>query len=210
VTNWLYKTCFATCLLGWACFPATTAAQQPASLEPAALRTIEEAAPASKAKPKKVWTEETIAEVRTPTDIYLDSKAAAQALLEARSKAIEEADAKGMGTLPVVLTMPCSDTEAQAAIEERKSAAENLHKLVANAQERLQSETDATVRETLTEKAKLLDLEISSTNAEIKALEKALNDRKDGKTAAPAKNEGRANNSDASRSAAESGANSNL
>jgi hypothetical protein len=195
VRNWRHKVCFASCLFVWASLAAPAFAQEQVSLHPASLRTKEEAAPAPKPKPKKVWTEDSIAEVRTPADNYLDSKASTPTSAQttpngAASTAANSAGPKGLGAPPVVLHIPKTAEETQQAIDQRKGMADNFHNLLSNAQERLQTETDPTVRATLTQKANLLLSDISLTNSEIKALEKALDDYKNGKTPAQPKTEG--------------------
>ena len=191
--NWQHRVCFASGLIFCATLATPVFAQEQASLQPATLRSKDEAAPAAKPKPKKVWTEDSIAEVRTPADNYQDSKAAAQASAQAASgteaAAPKSKDHKGPGAPPLVLHIPKTAEETQQAIDQRKGMADNFHNLLSNAQERLQTETDPTVRATLAEKANLLLLDIRTTNSEIKTLEKALEDYKNGKAPAQPKSE---------------------
>ena len=70
--------------------------------------------------------------------------------------------------------------------------ADNFNNLLSNAQERLQTESDPTVRATLTEKANLLLSDIKLTNSEIKTLEKALADYKTEKNPAQTRADGQA------------------
>jgi len=182
-------------------------AQEQASLQPASLRTKDEAAPAPKPKPKKVWTEDSIAEVRTPADNYQDSKAAqssAQATPVDAAAASNQGVPKGLGAPPIVLTIPKTAEETQKAIDQRKGMADNFNNLLSNAQERLQTETNPMVRATLTQKANLLISDINSTNAEIKTLEKVLEDYKNGKNPAPSKAEGQGSASEAAKPAVQS------
>jgi hypothetical protein len=168
-------------------------AQEQANLQPASLRSKDEAAPAPKPKPKKVWTEDSISEVRTAADNYQDSKAATQQSTQAASSndsaSGKDKSYKGPGAPPLVLKIPKTAGETQQAIDQRKGMADNFHNLLSNAQERLESETDPRVRATLAEKANLLLLDISTTNSEIKTLEKALADYQNGKTPAQPKAE---------------------
>ena len=199
--NWQQKVGFTSYLIFCAALAAPAFAQQQASLQPATLRTKEEAAPAPKPKPKKVWTEDSIPEVRTAADRYQDSKAAAQASAQPDSNAsagaaANQAGPKGLGAPPIVLHIPKTAEETQQAIDQRKGMYENFHNLLSNAQERLQTETDPTVRATLVEKANLLMLDINTTNSEIKTLEKALEDYKNGKTPAQPKNDAQASTPD--------------
>jgi len=184
-------------------------AQEQATLQPASLRTKEEAPPAPRPKPKKVWTEDSIGEVRTPADNYQDSKAAqggAQATPMDAAAASNQAGPKGLGAPPVVLHIPKTAEETQQAIDQRKGMADNFHNLLSNAQERLQTETNPMVRATLTEKANLLLSDISSTNSEIKALEKALEDYKNGKAPAQPKTDGQASAPESAKPAVQSAA----
>ena len=202
--NWQQKVCFASCLFFCAALAGPAFAQDQASLQPASLRTKDEAAPTPKAKPKKVWTEDTIGQVRTPADNYQDSKAAAQANAQSAASgdagaAVNPAGPKGLGAPPVVLRIPKTAEETQKAIDQRKGMSENFNNLLSNAQERLQTETDPMVRATLTQKANLLISDINLTNSEIKTLEKALEDYKNGKTPAPPKTEGQTSASDAAK-----------
>ena len=203
--NWQGKVCFASCLFFCASLAGPAMAQEQANnLQPASLRTKDEAAPTPKPKPKKVWTEDSIAEVRTPADNYQDSKAAAQASAQAAAgNAAAPANSKGHkgpGAPPLVLHIPKTAEETQQAIDQRKGMFENFHNLLSNAQERLQTETDPTVRATLVEKSNLLMLDINTTNSEIKTLEKALEDYKNGKTPAQPKNDAQTSAPDAAKS----------
>ncbi|HTB92145.1 MAG TPA: hypothetical protein VK728_04895 [Candidatus Sulfotelmatobacter sp.] len=207
--NWRHQVTFASCMfiLGSLGIPAM--AQEQASLQPASLRTKDEAAPAPKPKPKKVWTEDSIAEVRTPADNYQDSKAAqssAQATPVDAAAASNQGVPKGLGAPPIVLTIPKTAEETQKAIDQRKDMSENFHNLLSNAQERLETETNPMVRATLQEKANLLLGDISSTNSEIKTLEKALEDYKNGKAPAQPKTDGPASAPDSAKPAVQSAA----
>jgi hypothetical protein len=207
VSHWQHKVCFASCLFIYASLAAPAIAQEQASLQPASVRTKDEAAPTPTPKPKKVWTEDSIAGVRTPADNYLDSKAAAQASAQTASTdpatASSPKDHKGPGAPPLVLHIPKTAEETQQAIDQRNGMADNFHNLLSNAQDRLQTETDPRVRATLTEKANLLLLDINTTNSEIKTLEKALEDYKNGKTPAQPKADGEANTSDSAKQTAQ-------
>ena len=211
MSNWRHQVTFASCLFFCASFAAPAIAQEQANLQPASLRTKEEATPAPKPKPKKVWTEDSIAEVRTAADNYQDSKAAVQSNAQATSSgaaAATPAGPKGLGAPPVVLHIPKTAEETQQAIDQRKGMSENFHNLLSNAQERLQTETDPMVRATLTQKANLLLGDISSTNSEIKTLEKALEDYKNGKAPAQPKTDSQASASEAPKPAVQSAASS--
>ena len=207
--NWQEKVCIASCLFFCATLASPAFAQEQANnLQPASRRSKDEAALVP--KPKKVWTEDSIAEVRTPADNYQDSKAAAQPGTQATARnAAAEADSKdhkGQGAPPLVLQVPKTAEETRQAIDQRKGMYDNFHNLLTNAQDRLQTETDPTVRATLVEKANLLMLDINTTNSEIKTLEKALEAYKNGKTPAELKDGSQATGSDAAKSAAQTSA----
>ena len=175
------KLCLVSCLFFCAPLAKSAFAQQTESSNPVSLRAAADLPPESKHDLKKVWTEDSIAEVRKPADRYLDEKESAEAaakaaLNNARRSASNSPENKGVGAPPLVLHIPSSAEETQKAIDQRKDLADNFHNLLSNAQERLRTETDAKVRATLAEKAKLLELDINTTNAEIKTLEKALDD----------------------------------
>ena len=208
---WRQQVTLAAGLGLWAAIAAPLLAQQPTNLQPAMLRTKDEAAPASKPKPKKVWTEDSIPEVRTAADKYQDSQAAQAngqgGSNEAAGAATSQTGPKGLGAPPIVLHVPKTAEETQQAIDQRKGMADNFHNLLSNAQERLETETDPMVRATLTEKANLLLSDIKVTNSEIKTLEKALEAYKSGKTPAQPKTEGQATAADAAKAAAQTTAN---
>jgi hypothetical protein len=204
VRNWHQKVCFASGLFFCATLAGPVFGQDQASLQPATLRTKDEAAPAPKPKPKKVWTEDSIPEVRSAADRYQDSKAAQASEQTASASGATTADAKGYkgpGAPPLVLHIPKTAEETQQAIDQRKGMADNFHNLLSNAQDRLRTEADPTVRATLTEKMNLLLLDINTTNSEIKTLEKALEAYKNGKAPAQPKDGGEGNGSDAGKSA---------
>ena len=210
--NWQHKVGYAAGLIFCAALATPAFAQQQATLQTATLRSKDEAAPAPKSKQKKVWTEDSIPEVRTAADRYQDSKATTQAIAQPDSNDIAGAPAnqagpKGLGAPPIVLHIPKTAEETQQAIDQRKGMSENFNNLLSNAQDRLQTETDPTVRATLTQKANLLISDINSTNSEIKTLEKALEAYKNGKTPAQPKDGGKSNGSDAAKSAAQTTAN---
>ena len=206
--NWKHKICFVSCLFFSASLAAPAFAQDHASMQPAVLHTKDEAAPAPKPKPKKVWTEDSIPEVRTAADKYQDSKAEqANAQVAANGAAgSNSAGPKGLGAPPVVLRIPKTAEETQKAINQRKGMSENFNNLLSNAQERLQTETDPTVRATLTEKANLLISDIKLTNSEIKTLEKAMEAYKNGKPPSQPKDNGQASSSDTGKSEAQTSA----
>lgn len=210
MSNWRHQVCFASSLVVWASLAVPVVAQDQTNLHPASLRTKDSVAPAPKPKPKKVWTEDSIAEVRTPADNYQDSKAATQLSAPADSTgaaaATTPAGPKGLGAPPVVLRIPKTAEETQQAIDQRKGMSENFNNLLSNAQERLQTETNPMVRATLTQKANLLLSDINSTNSEIKALEKALEDYKNGKAPAQPKTDGQASAPETAKPAVQSAA----
>lgn len=167
-------------LAGAATAPAF--AQQLPAPQSVALRTTSGEAPAPKPKPKKVWTEDSIPEVRTAADHYQDQKAATNS--EASKPADGDATSaqhKGLGGPPLVLQIPKTPEETQQAIDKRKELGDDFRRLLSNARERLETETDPMVRATLEQKMGLLNLDIKSTDSEIRTLQKALEAYKQGK-----------------------------
>ena len=138
----------------------------------------------AKPKPKKVWTEDTIGEVRSPADKYSDAKEAGEKTTGNNITTVEPVKSRkpAIGGPPLVLKIPPTAAETQEAIDKRRALSENFQHLLSNAQERLETENDPQVRATLEEKARLLKFDIGSTNADIKTLEKALKDYAAGKT----------------------------
>ena len=130
----------------------------------------------AKTKPKKVWTEDTIGEVRTPADKYADAKEAGEKTSGNNITTEEPVKSRkpAIGGPPLVLKIPPTAAETQEAIDKRRALSENFQRLLANAQERLETENDPQVRATLEEKATLLKFDIGSTSSDIKTLEKAL------------------------------------
>ena len=157
--------------------------QQTAKLESASSMSLPAPSPAPGRAAREVWTDDSIDEVRTDADRYLDAKQASGGTKTSPAETAEGSviTRKGSGAPPPVLDIPGSPEEIQKAIDERKSLAENFHTLLSNAQQRLKTETDPVVRKTLAEKANLLELDVKTTNSEIQTLEKALDDYQQGK-----------------------------
>ncbi|HTA60143.1 MAG TPA: hypothetical protein VK805_18465 [Candidatus Baltobacteraceae bacterium] len=204
MSNWQYKFGLASGLFICATLTLPVFAQQQATLQTATLRSKDEAAAAPKPKNRKVWTEDSIPEVRTAADRYQDSVAATQSTSQPASDgstaaATNQAGPKGLGAPPVALHIPKTAEETQQAIDQRKGMSENFNNLLSYTKEQLQIETDPTVRAELTEKANLLLSGIKSSNAEIKTLEKALEAYKNGKASAQPKDGGQSNGSDAAK-----------
>jgi hypothetical protein len=184
---WLASVVFLTTSLAIPAF-----AQQASALYPDEMSTLSTAPRGPKYKEKKVWTEDSIANVRTPADKYLDQKEAAE--MAAKAFAAKEAatpvsleGSQRLGAPPIILQIPNSAEETQQAIDQRKSMAGNLHRLLSNAQERLETERDPQVRAALLEMAALLYADINTTNAELSTLENALDNYHHGKIPAQPK-----------------------
>jgi len=180
VTNNWQKISFVAGALTLGGFLAAPAfSQQTANLESASSRSLPSPSPAPGRAAKKVWTDDSIDEVRTDADRYLDAKQASGGAAKTSPAETAEGSAttrKGSAAPPPVLHIPGSPEETQKAIDERKSLSENFNTLLSNAEGRLKTETDPVVRKTLAEKANLLRLDIKTTNSEIETLEKALDD----------------------------------
>ncbi|HEY8715907.1 MAG TPA: hypothetical protein VIM00_11045 [Candidatus Acidoferrum sp.] len=184
--NWQKKVTLASSVLGWTLLASPVFAQQADSLQPATLRSSDPAAaPAPKHRVRKVWTEDSIEEVRTPADKYNDAQESAKNTAKTSPKLITVDGPnvpKGIGAPPLVLHIPSTPEDTQTEIDKRKYLADDFHRLLTDAEERLQTEPDPMVRKTLEEKANLLKFDINSTNSDIKKLEKALDDYQHGKT----------------------------
>jgi hypothetical protein len=129
-----------------------------------------------------VWTDDNIAMVRTPADVYQDgiesaANSAAQQLAR-QSQPVEQGPA---GAAPTGLTIPKTEAEIDNAIGTRKGWIDNCKSLLANTQERLTSVSDPVLRETLEEKARLLQQDIVADTQEVRALEKAKSDLRSAK-----------------------------
>jgi tetrahydromethanopterin S-methyltransferase subunit B len=186
--DWQKKIVFASFLLGSALVASPAFAQQTDNLQPATLRASDPApAAASQRKVKKVWTEDSIVEVRSAADKYNDEQEAAKNKAKSSSKVVTvdspaASVPKGIGAPPLVLHIPSTPEDTQKEIDKRKYLADDFHRLLTDAQERMQAEPDPMVRKTLEEKANLLKFDINSTNSDLKKLEKALDDYQHGKT----------------------------
>jgi hypothetical protein len=186
VENWRKSVVLASSMLVWALLALPGFAQQADNVQAVTLRNSDSApAAAPKQKTKKVWTEDSIEEVRTPADKYLDAQEAAKNTPKnsARLVTVDGPNAsQGVGAPPLVLHIPSTPEDTQKEIDKRKDLASDFHRLLSDAQERLQTEPDPMVRKTLEEKANLLKFDINSTNSDIKKLEKAIEDYQHGKT----------------------------
>jgi tetrahydromethanopterin S-methyltransferase subunit B len=186
VQNWQKNMALASSMVVWALLATPGFAQQGETVQRAALRDSDSApAPEPKHKAKKVWTEDSIEEVRTPADKYQDAQEAAKNSPKnsARLVTVDGPNVpKGVGAPPLVLHIPSTPEDTQKEIDKRKDLADNFHRLLSDAEERLQNEPDPMVRKTLEEKANLLKFDINSTNTDIKKLEKAIDDYQHGKT----------------------------
>jgi hypothetical protein len=186
VQNWQRSVVFASSMLVWVILATPGLAQQANTVQPAALHNSDPA-PAPKQKTKKIWTEDSIEEVRTPADKYLDAREAAKNTPKNSAKLVtvdgaNTSEHKGIGAPPLVLHIPGTPEDTQKEIDKRKDLASDFHRLLSDAEERLQTEPDPMVRKTLEEKANLLKFDIGSTNSDIRKLEKALDDYQHGKT----------------------------
>ena len=161
----------ARVLCGVLLVASSCAAQQPSStVAPASLRT---SVPA-KTQPKRIWTDENIAQVRTAADTYQDQKEAAAE--ETRKRAAEQAALaaqKDFAGPPENLTIPKTEAEIAEAIDLRRGWLENCQSILLNTRQRLSEATDPVLRKTLEEKAQLIEQDIATISREIQVLEKA-------------------------------------
>jgi hypothetical protein len=143
--------------------------------ETAAQTTTAQPAPA---KARRVWTDDNIDQVRTPEDVYLDQKRAAEE--SARQKKRQPAPqaqanaGKPAGRGPLVLKIPDTVDETQKAIVQRQAMFENFDNLFNTTQKQLDGETNPTVRATLAQKASLLKGDVARTRADLDKLQKRL------------------------------------
>jgi hypothetical protein len=159
--------------------PAGLAQQSasPDSSTPQAAAQTTTAQPAP-AKTKRVWTDDNIGQVRTPEDVYLDQKRAAEEL--ARQKKQEpapktQANAPKPGARsPLVLKIPPTADETQQAIAQRQAMFDNFTNLLGSTQKQLDGQTNPTVRATLEQKAGLLKGDVERTRSDIEKLQKHL------------------------------------
>jgi hypothetical protein len=179
---------FASGLFLSAALASVSPAQQPSTQQPPApqsvsLRQHSGDVPAPKTALKKVWTDDSISDVRSPADKYLDDKAAAAkaAANKPPGPPAKPSQQKLEGAPPLVLQIPKTPEETQQAIDQRKDLRDDFHRLLSDAQERLQTEPDPLVRKTLQQKIGLLNLDIDTTSSEIQTLQNALVDYQHGK-----------------------------
>lgn len=170
-------TLLAAVLLGTLGGAAAGQEASPSAQAPGATATGQPAAQKSKAK--KVWTNDSIAEVRQPGDAYPKEKESA----ENRAKTAggvppsvqPDAQPPQPGVAPpVTLKIPKTAEEAKAEIAQAQGMLDNFQNLFDAAKERISTETDPMVRATLEQKMQLLQGDVDSTAADIKTLEKKL------------------------------------
>ena len=155
-------------------------AQQASAPDPSGPQTAARTTTAQPAHPsaKRVWTDDNIDQVRTPEDVYLDQKRAAEEL--ARQKNAEPAPkaqanaAKPGARGPIVLKIPDTVDETQQAIAQRQAMFDNFSNLLNGTQKQLDGETNPTVRATLEQKASLLKGDVADTRSDLDKLQKHL------------------------------------
>jgi hypothetical protein len=155
-------------------------AQQPSSPDSSALQTATQSTTDQSTKPttKKVWTDDNIGQVRTPEDVYLDQKRAAEEAARQQKQQpappAQAAAAKPAGRGPIVLKIPDTVGETQQAIAQRQAMFDNFANLLNVTQKQLDGQTDPTVRATLAQKAGLLKGDVADTRADLDQLQKRL------------------------------------
>jgi hypothetical protein len=173
----------ARVLCGLLLASAACVAQQATSSGPP---TPQNASTTAKLKTNMVWTDDNITMVRTAADIYRDNleyaaNSAAQQLAR-QSQPVEQGTS---GAAPSGLAIPKTEAEIDNAISTRKGWIDNCKSLLVNTQERLASVSDPALRETLEEKARLLQQDIVADTQEVRALEKAKSDLRSAKKIQP-------------------------
>jgi hypothetical protein len=130
------------------------------------------------AKAKRVWTDDNIGQVRTPEDVYLDQKRAAEELAHQKKlQPAPKAQAKALkpgARGPIVLKIPPTADETQQAIAQRQAMFDNFTNLLSGTQKQLDGETNPTVRATLEQKARLLKGDVADTRSDLEKLQKHL------------------------------------
>jgi hypothetical protein len=136
----------------------------------------------AKLKPSTVWTDDNIALVRTPADVYQDGiESAANSAAQQLARQSQPVEQGASGAAPSGLAIPKTEAEIDNAISTRKGWIDNCKSLLVNTQERLASVSDPVLRETLEEKARLLQQDIVADTQEVRALEKAKSDLRSAK-----------------------------
>jgi hypothetical protein len=160
----------ATLLCSLLLFGASSVAQQtPSNAGP-----MGEPSPVKKAKPKKLWTNENIGEIRTSADVYQDRKLEADnAQKQQTAQPTTSPGQNDAGASAAGLTIPKTEEEIEAAINLRKDWLADSRTILENTRQRLAATIDPVLRETLEEKAKLVEQDIATSTNEIQALEKA-------------------------------------
>ena len=151
-------------------------AQEASSAQSAPPITPPARASGQQTKPKKIWTNDSIEEVKKPSDFYQDQKEAAAASAK-ESQEQQQPKASAMPSEPgvappVTLKIPKTVEEANAQIAQARDMLDNFQKLSSNTTDRLSTETDPTVRATLEQKMSLLKFDLETTSSDLKTLEK--------------------------------------
>jgi hypothetical protein len=169
-------TCSALLIIGGA-IGSSTFAQEASSAQSAPPATPPARTSSQQAKPKKVWTNDSIKEVEKPSDVYQDQKEASAATAEKESQEQQQPKANAMPSEPgvappVTLKIPKTVEEANAQIAQARDMLDNFQNLSSNSTDRLSTETDPTVRATLEQKMSLLKFDLETTSSDLKTLEK--------------------------------------
>jgi hypothetical protein len=169
----------ARVLCGLLLASAACVAQQAAPSETPTPRNVPTFA---KLKPNTVWTDDNIAMVRTPADVYQDGiESAANSAAQQLARQSQPVEQGASGAAPSGLAIPKTEAEIDNAISTRKGWIGNCKSLLVNTQERLASVADPVLRQTLEEKARLLQQDIVADTQEVRALEKAKSDLRSAK-----------------------------
>ena len=135
---------------------------------------------APQTKPKKVWTNDSIEEVRKPSDVYQDQKEAAVVTAkenQGQQQPTLNAKPPEPGVAPpVTLKIPTTVEEADKQIAQAQGMLENFQNLFGNTTDRLSTETDPTVRATLEQKLSLLQFDLDTTTSDLRTLESKRNE----------------------------------
>jgi hypothetical protein len=169
---------FSALLIIGGAIGSSTFAQEASSAQSAPPITPPARTSGQQTKPKKIWTNDSIEEVKKPSDFYQDQKEAAATEAAAKEEQgqqqpVPSAKPPDPGVAPpVTLKIPKTVEEANAQIAQARDMLDNFQNLSSNTTDRLSTETDPTVRATLEQKMSLLKFDIETTSSDLKTLEK--------------------------------------
>jgi hypothetical protein len=168
---------FSALLIMGGAIGSSTFAQEASSAPTAPPATPPARASVQQTKAKKVWTNDSIEEVKKPSDVYQDEKEAAAAAAAAKESQEQQPKANAKPSEPgvappVTLKIPNTVEEANAQIAQAREMLDNFQNLFSDATDQLSKEANPTVRATLEQKMSLLQFDLDTTASDLKTLEK--------------------------------------